>query len=263
MEKAIEELAKLKKELNGILDEVIASRNTSLGWEKLRLWKKRAVKLVGSLISKKEAQELEQKGIVIISGEDPFSDFRDEVEVHDVYLRSLIEEIKKNPDFILEGELEEKKVNGDYLSKLKKILKNFPKVARQLHSRHESRTTLEVEDEYDVQDLLHALLKIEFEDIRPEEWTPSYAGGSSRMDFLLKKEKCVVETKKTRKGLDEKEIGEQLLVDIEKYKQHPDCRMLVCFIYDPEGRIGNPKGLITDLENQSKEKIKVQVFIAP
>ena len=28
-----------------------------------------------------------------------------------------------------------------------------------------------------------------FDDIRPEEYTPSYAGGSSRIDFLLKDEK--------------------------------------------------------------------------
>ena len=42
-----------------------------------------------------------------------------------------------------------------------------------------------MEDEYDVQDLFHALLTIYFEDIRKEEWSPSYAGGASRMDFLL------------------------------------------------------------------------------
>jgi REase_DpnII-MboI len=64
--------------------------------------------------------------------------------------------------------------------------------------------------EYDVQDLLHALLHLYCDDIRTEEWTPSYAGASSRMDFLLKKEKIVVEVKKTRQGLDAREVGEQL-----------------------------------------------------
>jgi len=53
------------------------------------------------------------------------------------------------------------------------------------------------------------LLKIYFDDIRTEEWTPSRAGKASRMDFLLKKEKCVIEVKKTRKTLKGKEVGDE------------------------------------------------------
>ena len=106
-----------------------------------------------------------------------------------------------------------------------------------------------IEDEYDVQDLLHALLRLYFDDVRPEEWTPSYAGKSARMDFLLKEEKIVIEVKKTRKGLGDKELGDQLIIDVERYKIHPDCKKLICFIYDPEGRIGNPGGLVSDLNN--------------
>lgn len=40
-------------------------------------------------------------------------------------------------------------------------------------------------NEYDVQDLLHAMLRPWINDIRPEEFTPSYAGLSTRMDFLF------------------------------------------------------------------------------
>lgn len=151
----------------------------------------------------------------------------------------------------------------DYWKRIKKILTRFHLVTRQLRHRYDSRATLDVSDEYDVQDLLHALLKVDFTDIRPEEWTPSYAGGSSRMDFLLKEEQSVIEVKKTRATLKEKQIGEQLLVDIERYKQHPDCKVLLCFIYDPEGLIGNPAGLIRDLEMQGSESLKVKVVINP
>ena len=35
--------------------------------------------------------------------------------------------------------------------------------------RHDGRSTLEIRDEYDVQDLLQGLLKIDFEIVRPEE----------------------------------------------------------------------------------------------
>lgn len=130
------------------------------------------------------------------------------------------------------------------------VFSSFHKVVRQLRSRHNNRSTLEIEDEYDVQDLLNALLKLYFDDIRSEEWMPSYAGGAARVDFLLKNEKIVIEVKKTRDGLDDKKLGEQLIVDIDKYKAHPDCEKLVCFVYDPEERIRNPVGIMNDLNKQ-------------
>lgn len=61
---------------------------------------------------------------------------------------------------------------------------------------------------------------MEFDDVRPEEYTPSYAGSNSRMDFLLKKEQIVIEVKKASKHLKDKEIGKQLNDDIAKYKSH-------------------------------------------
>lgn len=118
-------------------------------------------------------------------------------------------------------------------------------------------------DEYDVQDLLHALLKIEFDDVRPEEWTPSYAGKSSRTDFLLKNEKIVVEAKKTKNTQSAKNIGDELIQDIARYREHPDCKILVCFIHDPEGQIQNPEGLRSDLEKQSNPQLTIRVVIEP
>lgn len=146
---------------------------------------------------------------------------------------------------------------------VEQICTRFHLIARQLQHRHSNRATLEVNDEYDVQDLLHALLRLDFEDIRPEEWTPSYAGASGRMDFLLKQERIVVEVKKTRMGLAHREVGEQLIVDIERYKNHPDCKLLVCFVYDPEGRIGNPRGVENDLQSRSTDDLLIRVLIRP
>ena len=146
---------------------------------------------------------------------------------------------------------------------LTNIFTRFNQAVRQLRKRYSGRPTLDVDDEYDVQDLLHSLLKLHFDDIRAEEWTPSYAGGAKRMDFLLKNEQTVIEVKKTRKGLLDKEIGEQLLIDIETYKNHADCKTLLCFVYDPDGRIINPIGLENDLKKQSREDLEVEVFIYP
>lgn len=145
---------------------------------------------------------------------------------------------------------------------LYRIGERFHQVAKQLRLRREGRSTLDVNDEYDVQDLFHALLRIPFEDVRPEEWAPSYAGGASRMDFLLPEIEAVVEIKKSRPGLSAKELGEQLIIDIAKYKKHPNCRTLFCFVYDPDGRIANPRGIENDL-NAKQDELTIRVLIAP
>ena len=67
----------------------------------------------------------------------------------------------------------------------------------------------------------------------------------------------------TRKGLADKEMGDQLIVDIERYKEHPDCDTLICFVYDPEGRITNSQGLSGDLQSQSKDNLEIIVLINP
>lgn len=149
------------------------------------------------------------------------------------------------------------------LETLELIFSKFHIVARQLRQRHDNRDTLSVEDEYDVQDLLHAILKIFFLDIRTEEYTPSYAGNHRRMDFLLKTEKTVIELEMTRKNLQNKKVSEQLNDDINTYKTHGDCDTLVCFIYDPDGWISNPVGFENDLANQSTNEIQVKVYIFP
>jgi hypothetical protein len=142
------------------------------------------------------------------------------------------------------------------------IFNNFHSCSRQARNRYKNRPTIDVQDEYDVQDLLHIFLKLHFSDIRPEEYTPNYAGQSARMDFLIKEYNVVIETKKTRDTLRDKEIGSQLIEDIERYKNHPNCHKLYCFVYDPEGLIGNPKGLENDLSG-TKDHISVKVVIKP
>lgn len=112
-----------------------------------------------------------------------------------------------------------------------------------------------------MQDLVHALLLLHFDDVRPEEASPSYAGSSSRQDFLLKKEKIVIEVKKTRRSLGTGKIGEELIIDMARYRAHPDCDTLVCFVYDPDGWVNNPKGVIGDLEGGDAEG-KTKVVIA-
>ncbi len=149
---------------------------------------------------------------------------------------------------------------GNPIAVIENLCDRFHLVASQLRERYGGRDTLDVQDEYDVQNLFHSLLHLHFEDIRPEESVPSSAGKSTRLDFLLKQERIVVEIKKTRKGLDAKTVGSELIEDIHRYRAHPDCDALICFVYDPDGRVANPRGLERDLRKGDGELL-VEVFV--
>lgn len=151
---------------------------------------------------------------------------------------------------------------SDPIELVRVLCRRFHSIARQLRLRGEYRATLSVEDELDVQDLLHALLRIQFDDIGTEEWTPSYAEGASRTTFLLNDNRLAVLVKKTRNGLTAKDLTEQLRIDTERYRTKSRCTSLLCFIYDPEGRIGNPRALETSLTTVS-DSLNIDVLVAP
>ena len=119
-----------------------------------------------------------------------------------------------------------------------------------------------MEDDYDLQDLLCALLKFEFEEVGSDEYTPPYTAGAPRTALLIDKDQTVVIAKKTRPGLTAKDLMEQVETDTQRYAARAHCTTLFCFIYDPEGRIGSPKRLETDLTSVS-DHFTVEVLVAP
>ncbi len=123
-----------------------------------------------------------------------------------------------------------------------------------LTHRRKGAQPLSFSTEYDVQDLLHALLRPWVADIRPEEFTPSYAGSSTRMDFLLPTYKIVLELKYVRDRNHAKKIGDELIVDINHYQQHPDCKRLWCVVFDQDHLLTNAAGLKNDLEGERSTK---------
>jgi hypothetical protein len=120
-------------------------------------------------------------------------------------------------------------------------------VAAALRVRHANRPTVTLTDEYDYQDLLGALLRVFFEDVRREDYVPTYAGGSSRVDFVLRDVGVATELKRASPNVGANEIGEQLLVDIGRYHTRSDVRHLVCLVYDSDHYVDNPRGLERDL----------------
>lgn len=150
----------------------------------------------------------------------------------------------------------------DHLDLAKKIFLRFHAVARQLRLRGEYRATLTVEDELDAQDLLHTLLRLQFDDINTDEWTPGYTNGAVRTTFFLNHDRLAIIVKKTRAGLSAKDLADQLRIDIERYRTRGRCATLLCFIYDPEGRIGNPRNLENELISINDD-FTVDVLVAP
>ena len=146
------------------------------------------------------------------------------------------------------------------ISRVTNICDKFHLLVMQL--KRGFKTTEIVRNEYDIQHLFRTFLSFDFDDIRSEEYTPSYAGGSARMDFLILPYGIVVETKMTRENLKDRQIGEELLVDFARYQKHNHCSSLICFIYDPENHISNAAGLI-ELEREGADKLMKKIYIRP
>ncbi len=237
-------------------------------------WRDYAITLLSKLFDNTSISDKyrdETRGIGIGGGDIPYTAERDIFKPWMAYRVREVESVLERLDLYDESPvaLSQDTSKGirdpqaDALEKIELIANRFHTIARQLRHRHADRDTLTISDEYDVQDLFHALLRVFFDDIRDEEWTPSYAGGASRIDFLLKAEQIAIEIKMTRTGLKAKEVSDQLIIDIDRYRSaHPDCKMLVAFVYDPDGYISNPKGVERDLSKVTANML-VKVIITP
>ncbi|HWY55030.1 MAG TPA: hypothetical protein VNZ03_11240 [Terriglobales bacterium] len=173
------------------------------------------------------------------------------------FLEALrIEENRRDPGQEMETDIH------SATASLMQLGDSFHRTAIRLRDRRAGREPLVIKDEYDVQYVFAALLETRFDDIRPEEWGPSHAGKATRVDFFLKNEGVLFETKMTREGLTDGKLGEELIIDIDHYKQRPECKALVCFVYDPDHRMKNPRGLENDLSNEHNH-LSVKVIVRP
>lgn len=128
------------------------------------------------------------------------------------------------------------------------LSERFLFVQRSLSKHPHGGSSVEFKNEYDDQFLLRALLVQFFDDVRDEEYTPSYAGSNSRVDFVLPHFGLAVELKHTSKSMSDSDVGEQLIVDRERYKTHKDVTHLIVLVFDHEGHLRNPRGLESDLQ---------------
>jgi len=147
---------------------------------------------------------------------------------------------------------------------LMKIFNNFHLVAKNLEDRYNNRSTIYINDEYDMQDLLNALLKIEFNIIKKEEYNPSFANKNSRIDFFFRLENIGIEVKKVRDKNHSKNLSNEIIDDKAKYNNNKEITELYFFIYDPNTFLLNREEFILDLESDTPEQLNsVKIIIKP
>jgi hypothetical protein len=125
------------------------------------------------------------------------------------------------------------------------------KAARSLTSRRATKRSFELSDEYDVQDLLHALLRAFFKYPVTENPVSKSAGPvSTRADLCIQELGLIVEVKFVRTQRDQKRIEKELAEDLVFYTawdplkylffvifNSPDLQNADCWIDFPNGRL--------------------------
>jgi hypothetical protein len=147
------------------------------------------------------------------------------------------------------------------LQLLEQITRRLPLSFAVLGKPIQKRPGIVITDEYDVQRFLHAAAVLHFEEVEDEDPTPKMAGGSSRLDFLLKRERIAIETKMLGKNLTLSKLRDDLAKDIIYFRRHPDADSLFIFVYDPTRKILNSSGFERDLHSDS-DVFPVRVVVA-
>lgn len=145
---------------------------------------------------------------------------------------------------------------------VKYILSNFGNsIFKITKTRRKDHKVYEVNDEYDVQDLLYTVFKPVFQAIIDEDYTPKLAGSSKRIDLVIPNENIVIEVKYIRKNDKVVDFIKQLNEDISSYQRHPNTQTLYGFVFDPFHKIVNKNEFYELNGERSFKGIKYNVEI--
>jgi len=126
---------------------------------------------------------------------------------------------------------------------LLRICRRLPRSARSLSQRKRNRPNLEVNDEYDVQDLLLAVIRAYFKYAIDEEPVGKVAGGkSSRADFALEDLGVLIEVKYVRRPDDQSRLIKEFAEDLLLYSKWTHLADFVFVIYNSED-LSDPEAL--------------------
>jgi hypothetical protein len=137
---------------------------------------------------------------------------------------------------------------GDASVMLHEIASGLPTAVKALTDRGATQSSFAIQQERDVQDLLFVILRSLFPDARREEWAPSHAGSSKRIDLVIPSGRTVVEVKFVRDRSHGRRVADELKIDIESYHGgHPACGTLFVLVWDENRHLADPQQLERDL----------------
>jgi hypothetical protein len=110
-----------------------------------------------------------------------------------------------------------------------------------------------IQNEYDIQHILYALLKPLFTSTRTEV-SQDTGNAATRVDILIPEINAVIETKCSRDNMSEKKLTEEIAADMIHYKSP----YIYFFIYDKNKIIKNPQSFINTYNKKLDEK---EIFV--
>lgn len=160
------------------------------------------------------------------------------------------------------------------VEELDAFLRNIPVGVRELlpenrygAGTNKTRPTIEITDEYDLQDLVRAFLRMRYGRVISEDNVPSTAGKGGRVDFAIRGIKVFIELKVYKSETDWKS---KMLADIEskivRYASSHECNMMFVFIYDPEHKCREAAEIETQLtmkRTYGEKSIMLRGIVAP
>lgn len=138
------------------------------------------------------------------------------------------------------------------------ICDGFVSSAAKLQVRRAKKPTFVVADEYDVQDLFHALVLPFIPDCEPEDPTPKVAGKSSRLDFVSKKTGIGFEMKYVRDVSHAAAVRNEILIDEATYEAHPYVQTVVVFVFDPKRHMPEHQRLTFEADLSGEVTIRLR-----
>ena len=149
---------------------------------------------------------------------------------------------------------------SDSLATLEPLLRRLPRAVRQLRDRHQTRSTLRVDDVFDLEDLLRAVLELQFDGVRRETRTPSYAT-STRTDFVVGADSVAVIVKFVGPATQKRQLALEIEQDVAYYQRHRGVDRIVVLCYDPEQRLHDRRQLESVL-NGADDAIEIRCIVA-
>jgi len=120
------------------------------------------------------------------------------------------------------------------IAMVESLCRRLPQAARVLSSRtRREKAPFDIEDEYDVQDLLHAIIRAHLKYSVQEDPLPKVAGArSGRADISIEELGVLIEVKFVRRPDDQRRIFEEFSQDLVLYAQWPHLKTLLYLIYN-------------------------------